>query len=71
MMFDVGMGTSMMERYIFNNIEYFDDVFVMYFDEVYMKKYYEVVEDVCDMYFIKFYDDDLLLCEMSFDLTAY
>jgi len=70
-MLDAGTGTSMMERHIFNNIEYFDDVSVTHSDEAYMKKHYEVAEDVRDMYFIKSYDDDPSLCEMSFDLTAY
>ena len=64
-------GTPMMERMIFRNIEYFDDVSVTHSDEAYMKRHYEVAEDVRDMYFIKSYEDDPSLCEMSFDLTAY
>jgi len=70
-MLDAGSGTSMMERMIFRNIEYFDDVSVTHSDETYMKRHYEVAEDVRDMYFIKSYEDDPSLCEMSFDLTAY
>ena len=70
-MLDAGSGTSMMERMIFRNIEYFDDVSVTHSDEAYMKRHYEVAEDVRDMYFIKSYEDDPSLCEMSFDLTAY
>ena len=61
----------MMERMIFRNIQYFDDVSVTHSDEAYMKRHYEVAEDVRDMYFIKSYEDDPSLCEMSFDLTAY
>ncbi|OUS45187.1 hypothetical protein BE221DRAFT_193379 [Ostreococcus tauri] len=71
-MLDAGTGTSAMERHIFKNITWFDDVSVTHTDEEYMKKHYEVAEgEKRDMYFIKSYEDDPSLCEMSFDLTAY
>jgi len=70
-MLDAGTGASMMEKKIFKNIVYYDDVSITHSDEEYMKKHYEVAQDVRDMYFIKSYRDDPSLCEMSFDLTAY
>jgi len=66
-----GTGTSFMERRIFGNIQYFDDVSVTHRDEAYMRRHYDVADDGSDMYFIKTYDDDMSKVEMSFDLSAY
>ena len=68
---NAGTGTSFMERKIFRNIKYYDDVSVTHRDEAYMRRHYDVAEDGSDMYFIKTYDDDASKVEMSFDLTAY
>jgi predicted NAD/FAD-binding protein len=70
-MLNAGSGTSFMERLIFRNIKYYDDVSVTHRDEAYMRRHYDVAEDGSDMYFIKTYDDDASKVEMSFDLTAY
>ena len=64
---DAGSGTSMMSA--FSEISSID-VSVTHSTRR-TKRHYEVAEDVRDMYFIKSYEDDPSLCEMSFDLTAY
>jgi len=71
-MLDAGSGTTRLERWIFKNISWFDDVSITHTDEDYMKKHYAVAQGQArDMYFIKSYEQDPSLCEMSFDLTAY
>ena len=60
---------SFMEKFIFKNITYFDDVSVTHMDREYMERHYD--ETVGDMYFVKTYDDSPDKIEMSFDLKAY
>merc|ERR1712071_368198 len=68
-----------MERWIFRNITYFDDVSVTHVDKSYMEQNYEMKQgrktndghDSNDMYFVKTYQDAPHEIEMSFDLTAY
>jgi len=66
---EAGTGTCWMERKVFGNVRYYDDVSVTHTDLEYVRKHYEKTEG--DMYLVKTYDADPGKIEMTFDLTSY
>jgi len=82
---EAGSGTTRMERWVFSNVCWYDDVTVTHTDEHYMKKHYDLslrpnsTEESSkknqkknnDMYFVRTYPEDRSKIEMSFDLSHY
>lgn len=56
-----------MERKVLGNVRYFNDFIIIYEDEDYMNKYYELYKDV-DQYFIYIDDKDFEKIEMLFEI---
>lgn len=66
-----GSGAGLMEKFIFSNIKYYDDITVTHTDHDYMKKLYDIKQNRNDMYFVRTYDKDRSKIEMSFNLSNY
>lgn len=68
---------SRTERWCLGNVKYYDDVTITHQDGEYMKKHYEISEDVAEarrrreMYYIRTEPQDRTKIEMSFNLSAY
>lgn len=59
-----------MEKKVLGNVRYFNDFIIIYEDEDYMNKYYELYKDV-DQYFIYIDDKDFEKIEMLFNFVNY
>lgn len=64
-------GVSWMEKWVFGNVKYYDDITVTHTDREYMMRHYDLKDERNDMYFVKTYEEDRSKIEMSFDLTHY
>jgi hypothetical protein len=62
---------TFLERKVLGNVKYFNDVTVTHTDVDYMNKYYEMVPNRGDQYFIRIDPDDTNKLDMSFNLSNY
>lgn len=66
-----GSGMSKMEKFVMDNVTYYDDVTITHCDGDYMEKHYDMKKERNDMYFVKTYPEDRSKIEMIFDLSHY